>query len=151
MNRRMLLLLCCLLALAGLVACHRASEELAKLAAKQGTVDCDRAKQQGAWSAAAVGTGFEVGDGVRTSSAATAQLKLSDGSGLTLQEKTLLRFLASPPGKKSHGLDVQAGEVELDVGREALEIQTLAGPATLEAGSRVKLRKTEQGTQFAVE
>lgn len=151
MTRRWLLLLACLLALLGLVSCHRASEELAKLENKRGTVDRDQAKAQGAWAAAAVGASFVVGDGVRTARAATAQLKLSDGSSVNLQEKTLLRFLATPPGKKSHGLDVQAGEVELDVGQNALEIETLAGPATLEPGSRVKLRKTEQGTQFAVE
>jgi hypothetical protein len=151
MHRRSLLLLCCVLALLGLAACQRASDELAKLEAKHGVVDRDQAKAQGAWGTAAVGAGFEVGDGVRTSSAATAQLKLSDGSSLTLQERTLLRFLATPPGKKSRGLDVQAGEVELDVGRDALEIETLAGPAMLEPGSRVKLRKTEQGTRFAVE
>lgn len=151
MARRLLLLLCCLLALLGTASCQRASDELAKLEAKRGTVDRDQANAQGAWAAAAVGASFEVGDGVRTSGAATAQLKLSDGSSVNLQEKTLLRFLATPPGKKSHGLDVQSGEVELAVGRDALEIETPAGPAKLEPGSRVKLRKTEQGTQFAVE
>ena len=76
---------------------------------------------------------------------------VSDASGLTLQEKTLLRFLATPPGKKAHGLDVQAGEVVLDVGSDALELETQAGPARLEPGSRVTLRRTELGTRFAVE
>jgi ferric-dicitrate binding protein FerR (iron transport regulator) len=151
MTRRLPSLLCVLFALAALFGCSRASDELAKLEAKQGTVNRDTAKQEGAWAVAAVGAGFEVGDGVRTSSAATARLKLSDGSGVTLQEKTLLRFLASPPGKKSHGLDVQTGEVALDVGREGLEIDTPSGPVTLDPGSRVKLRRTEQGTRFQVE
>jgi hypothetical protein len=76
---------------------------------------------------------------------------LSDGSGVALQEKTLLRFLATPPGKKRHALDVQTGEVELDVGNEALEVQTQSGPAVLEPGSRVRIRKTDAGTRFAVE
>jgi hypothetical protein len=151
MNRCWALLFWCLLALAALVGCHHASDELAKLDTKQGTVDRDLAKQQGAWTNAALGAGFVVGDGVRTARGATAGLKLSDGSGVILQEKTLLRFLASPPGKKSHGLDVQTGEVQLNVGPEALQIETQAGPATLEPGSRMTLRKTEQGTQFAVE
>jgi hypothetical protein len=151
MKLRLHWLLCCLIAMALLLGCHRASEELAKLEGKQGAVDRDTAKQQGAWAGAAIGAGFNVGDGVRTSTAATARLRLSDGSGLILQEKTLLRFLATPPGKKSHGLDVQTGEVELDVGGNALQIETQAGPATLEAGSRVRLRKTDQGTRFAVE
>ena len=39
MNRRLLLLLCCLLALPSLVACQRASEELAKLATEEEQVD----------------------------------------------------------------------------------------------------------------
>src|SRR6188472_779801 len=108
MTRRVPSLVCLLLSLAVLLGCSRASDELAKLEAKQGMVNRDTAKREGTWAVAAIGAGFEVGDGVRTSSAATARLKLSDGSGVTLQEKTLLRFLASPPGKKSHGLDVQA-------------------------------------------
>jgi hypothetical protein len=151
MRRRASSLLGVLLLLAVLLGCGRASEELAKLETKQGTVNRDTAKQQGTWAAAAIGAGFEVGDGVRTSSAATARLKLSDGSGVTLQEKTLLRFLASRPGKKSHGLDVQTGEVALDVGRETLEIDTPSGPVRLDPGSRVKLRRTELGTRFQVE
>lgn len=151
MTRGSLSLLCLLFALAVLLGCSRVSDELAKLEAKQGTVNRDTAKQEGAWAVAPVGAGFEVGDGVRTAGAATARLKLSDGSGVTLQEKTLLRFLASPPGKKSHGLDVQAGEVALDVGSEALKIETPSGPVTLDPGSRVKLRRTEQGTRFQVE
>ena len=134
-----------------LLGCHRASDELAKLEGKHGTVDRDSAGKQGAWAAAAIGAGFQVGDGVRTARGATAQLRLSDASGLTLQEKTLLRFLATAPGKKSHGLDVQSGEVVLDVGQLPLEIETQAGPALLEPGSRVKLRRTEVGTRFAVE
>jgi len=143
------LLLCCLVLVGG-GGCGR-GEELAKLESLRGTVERDFAKQQSQWGGAAVGASFVVGDGVRTASAATAHLKLSDGSGLTLQEKTLLRFLASPPGKKARGLAVEAGEVELDVGASGLEIETLAGPATLEPGSRVRLRKTDQGTRFAVE
>ncbi|HEX2872492.1 MAG TPA: FecR family protein [Polyangiaceae bacterium] len=126
-------------------------DELAKLQAMRGTVERDVASKQGAWGRAAVGASFVVGDGVRTAKAATAELKLSDGSGLTLQEKSLLRFLASPPGKKSRGLALEAGEVELDVGASGLEIETPAGPATLDPGTRVRLRKTEQGTRFSVE
>jgi FecR protein len=133
-----------------LFGCHD-SDELARLEAKHGGVDRDTAGKVGAWAGAAVGAGFRVGDGVRTSSGAIAELRLSDATGLKLQEKTLLRFLASPPGKKAHGLDVQSGEVLLDVGREALEIETPAGPALLEPGSRVKLRRTDVGTRFSVE
>lgn len=131
--------------------CHRSDEELAKLEGKQGGVDRDEAAHQGSWGAADVGASFKVNDGVRTATAATAKLRLSDGSAVALQEKTLLRFLASPPGKKTHGLDVQQGEVELDVGSEGLQIETRSGSAVLGAGSRVRLRKTDQGTRFAVE
>ena len=144
------LLSSCLLVVA-LLGCHRATEQLAQLEAKQGGVDRDLAEEQGKWALAALGAGFKVGDGVRTAAGASAKLRLSDGSGVALQEKTLLRFLATPPGKKARGLDVQSGEVELEVGGEALQIETPSGPALLEAGSRVRLRKTDQGTRFAVE
>lgn len=141
---------CALLALCGLVGCGR-GEDLAKLQALNGKVERDVAKQQGTWSAAAVGATFVIGDAVRTAAAAKAELALSDGSDLTLQEKTLLRFLASPPGKKAPALAVEAGEVEVDVGASGLEIETLAGPTTLDPGTRVRLRKTDQGTRFSVE
>jgi hypothetical protein len=134
-----------------LLGCQQSPEQLAELETKQGNVERDLAAKQGSWAVAALGAGFQVDDGVRTSAAATAKLKLSDGSGVVLQEKTLLRFLATPPGKKARGLDVQAGEVELDVGSQALQIETQSGPALLEPGSRVRLRRTEGGTRFAVE
>ena len=141
----------CWLAVVVTLGCHRAADILATLEAKQGSVDRDLAAQQGKWAAATLGAGFEVGDGVRTAAGATAKLRLSDGSGVSLQEKSVLRFLASPPGKQAHGLDLQQGEVELDVAGAALELETEAGPALLRPGSRVKLRKTEQGMRFAVE
>ncbi|HKY37274.1 MAG TPA: FecR family protein [Polyangiaceae bacterium] len=131
--------------------CQRESEELAKLETKQGQVDRDFAKELGKWLEAPVATTFKVGDGVRTATGAGAKLRLSDSSAVALQEKTVLRFLATPPGKKSHGLDVETGEVELQVGKLALELETRSGKALLEAGSRVRVRKTERGTRFAVE
>ncbi len=134
-----------------MLACGRSSEELAKLQTKQGQVERDFAAGLNKWLSAPVEASFKVGDGVRTAAGATAKLRLSDASNLVLQEKTLLRFLATPPGEKSRGLDVQAGEVELDVGSEALKIQTGSGPAVLAPGSRVRLSKTERGTRFAVE
>ncbi len=150
MTARLPWLLVWLLSALALFGCHNA-DELARLEATHGAVDRDTASKTGAWSAAAVGSGFQVGDGVRTAGGATAELRLSDATGLKLQEKTLLRFLATPPGKKTHALDVQAGEVVFDVGRESLEIETPAGPARLEPGSRVRLRRTDQGTRFSVE
>ncbi|HVY30617.1 MAG TPA: FecR domain-containing protein [Polyangiaceae bacterium] len=151
LSHRALGALLSMLLLVLLGGCQRNQDELAKLEGKQGSVDRDEAAHQGSWGVADVGASFKVNDGVRTAAAAKAKLRLSDGSAVALQEKTLLRFLASPPGKKTHGLDVQQGEVELDVGSEGLQIETQAGSAVLEAGSRVRLRKTDQGTRFAVE
>jgi hypothetical protein len=131
--------------------CRGDSEELAKLESKQGTVDRDFAKALGKWLEAPLATKFKVGDGVRTAVGAGAKLRLSDSSGVTLQEKTVLRFLATPPGRKAHGLDIEAGEVELEVGKRALTLETSSGSALLEAGSRVRVVKTERGTRFAVE
>jgi hypothetical protein len=134
-----------------LLCCSRSSEELAKLETKHGQVDRDFAAGLGKWLTAPVAASFKVGDGVRTAAGATAKLRLSDASNVVLQEKTLLRFLATPPGEKSRGLDVQEGEVELDVGNEELKIQTGSGPAVLAPGSRIRLSKTARGTRFAVE
>lgn len=145
------LLWLCLVAILTTLGCHGATDTLAELEAKQGIVDRDRAGAQGKWGAAAIGAAFKVDDGVRTAGGATAKLRLSDGSEVALQEKTLLRFLATPPGKKAHGLNVVSGEVELQVAGEALELETQAGATLLQPGSRVRLRKTEQGTLFSVE
>jgi hypothetical protein len=142
---------CCGVLVALLLACARDAEELAKLEAKQGQVDRDFAATLDKWLAAPLEARFKVGDGVRTAGGSTAKLRLSDASSLVLQEKTLLRFLATPPGAKSRGIDVRQGEVELNVGNEQLKIETGSGPAVLAPGSRVKLLKTERGTRFAVE
>jgi hypothetical protein len=141
----------CVVALMTLLGCHRTSDTLAQLEAKLGVVDRDLAATQGKWEAAALGGTFKVGDGVRTASGATATLRLSDGSGVALKEKTLLRFLAAPPGKKTRRLDIQTGEVELTVASEALELETQDGPAVLQPGSRVQLRKLERGLRLSVE
>lgn len=131
--------------------CRRGSDELASLEGKQGTVERDEAKEPGSWAVAGVGDAFRVGDGLRTASGAGAKLRLSDGSGMALREKTLLRFLATPPSKKRQGFDIQTGEVELDIVGEALQIDTLTGPVVLDGGSRVTLRKTASGTRLDVE
>jgi hypothetical protein len=133
------------------LACERASSSLARLDTRRGAVERDLAARQGTWQDAGIGSEFRVGDGVRTAGGATAKLTLADKSGLVLQEKTLLRFLAAPPGKHAQGLDLQSGEVELSVGTEPLSLDTPAGLAVLDAGSRVRLRKTDQGARFAVE
>lgn len=142
-----LIVFCWLFAL----ACHRQADVLAELREMRGGVERDLARTQGKWSGAAVGDAFRVGDGIRTSASAKAKLALSDGSRLALQEKTLLRFLANAPGKRSRALDVQAGEVTLEIGKEALELETQFGPALLEPGSRVRLRRLDDVTRLAVE
>jgi len=140
-----------LAALLLVLGCKRGEGELARLEAVRGGVDRDEAANQGRFVAAAVGATFKVNDGVRTAAAATAKLQLSDGSALSLREKTLLRFLATPPGKQSRGLDVQTGEVELDVGAQGLEIETSVGPALLDPGTHLRLRRTDRGAMFSVE
>lgn len=146
--RTLCLIAICLL---GLFGCHRQGDVLAELREMRGAVERDVAAAQGKWNGAAVGDAFRVNDGVRTSLRASAKLVLSDGSRVGLKEKTVLRFLASAPGKRSRALDVQAGEVTLDVGGEALELETQFGPAVLVPGSRVHLRRLEDSTRLAVE
>lgn len=132
------------------VGCKRSSSVLAELESREGTVERDFSAKIGAWEPAPVKAKFEVGDAVRTGNHSTAHLQLSDRSVLSLDDHTLIRFLAKPPGANSQGLDVQSGRAELEVAGEALSLDTGHGMARIQPGTRLRLTKTEAGTRFAV-
>ncbi len=137
--------------LAGLIAgCHRSNAVLAELETREGSVDRDYAAKVGAWESAPLKSSFRVGDAVRTGAQSQARLRLSDHSALSLDDGTLIRFLAKPPGTNAQGLDVQSGQAELEVADEALRLDTGTGFAQIEAGTRLRLTKTSAGTRFAV-
>src|SRR6476619_5836080 len=97
-----------------LLACGRKGDTLAWLEQKQGTVDRDFADRVGTWVGAEPKAKFVVGDGIRTGADATARLELSDKSKLSLEPKSLVRFLARPPGASAQRMDVETGEATLE-------------------------------------
>lgn len=133
-------------------ACTRCSSSsaLAVLTKKQRSVDRDFASKVGKWQAAATGARFSTGDGVKTGAAASAELKLDDGSMLQVKENTTLRFLDHRPGKGQAGFNIETGEATLHVGKSALQLLTSFGKARIEAGSVVRLRRSKVGLRYAV-
>src|SRR6476661_5796125 len=133
-----------------LLGCGRKGDTLAWLEQKQGTVDRHFADRVGAWVGAEPKAKFVVGDGIRTGADATARLELSDKSKLSLEPMTLVRFLARPPGASAQHMDVETGEATLEVGNEALRLDTVIGTAILDPFTTARLTKTDGGLRFAI-
>ncbi len=133
-----------------LPACSKDLPPIAKLEQSTGKVERDHADKVGSFAAAASGEEFFIGDGVRTAPKATAGLRLGDGSALTLQESTLVRFLERPTGSKRQRLDVEMGEAELTAGSQPLDIETAFGNAVIQPNSKVVLTRSKVGTRFEV-
>ena len=149
-TRRCLLLV--IVALTSLLAigCKRSNAVLATLEAGSGTVERDYAGRASQWESATVSATFEVGDGLRTGTHSSARLRLSDKSAVKLDDNTLIRFLAKPPGANAQGLQVQAGQAELEVSGVALRLDTGSGIVQVQPGSRLRLSSTSVGTRFSV-
>jgi hypothetical protein len=121
------------------------------LASKQGTVERDWATKVDAWKAAAVGTEFRLGDGVQTASGSDAVLTLDDGSQLSLQQETRIRFSDQPPPDETVAFDVETGSASLQAGTRALSIQTSVGLAQVESGAVVLMTRGRDGLKFVVQ
>ena len=144
---RVFIVLVCLV----LGACKKEDAGVATLFSAIGKVERDHAKAMGNWEPAATGAVFHFGDGVRTAGAARASLRLTEGSELSMDPKTLIRFLAQRPGKGEQRFNVEMGEATLKVGAQALGIETDLGVARIEPGSRVRLRRSGPRSRFEVE
>ncbi|HVJ13911.1 MAG TPA: hypothetical protein VM686_00660 [Polyangiaceae bacterium] len=131
-------------------ACQKDVPPIAKLEQKSGKVDRDFAGKVGAFQDAESGAEFDIGDGVRTAKAARAALRLSDGSGLALEQATLVRFLERPSGSKKQRMDVEMGQATLTAGSEALEVETSFGKALIQPNSKVLLSRSAAGVRFEV-
>ena len=142
----------CAVLLVSLLAfgCKRSSGVLAELETREGSVTRDYSAKVGAWESAPVSSTFKVGDGVRTGKQSRATLRLSDHSSVKLDDETLIRFLAKPPGSNAQGLDVQSGQAELEVGAEALQLDTGLGIAHVQPGTHLRLTKTASSTRLSV-
>jgi hypothetical protein len=143
-------LLTLVLSCALLAGCERCSRSaLAKLDGKNGKVDRDFASHVGTWGNASVGDRFDEGDGVRTGEKSGALLGLEDGSRLSVEEASVVRFLARKPGG-AHAMNVEMGEALFEVGATGTELVTSTGIARLDAGTQVRLARTGDSMRYLV-
>ncbi len=133
-----------------LPACKNELPPVAKLETKSGKVDRDFAAKQGEFKGAENGDEFAIGDGVRTGKSSSAALRLGDGSGLSLEEATLVRFLERPSGSKKQRMDVEMGQALLTTGNQPLDIETSFGKAVLKPNSKVLLSRSPAGGRIEV-
>ena len=124
---------------------------LATLHEKSGGVQRDWAAEVRVWKVAEVGTTFHLGDGVQTLTGATARLALDDGSQLSLDAETQVRFSDTPPEQHSLGFDVETGAASLKAAAEPLSIHTRVGLARVEPGATVVFSRSDESLRIVVE
>lgn len=123
---------------------------LATLIETQGApVERDLSAQREAWQPAKAGASFALGDGLRTSAAATAKLKLYDDSQLAVMPSTTLRFL-NDEQQGGLNVDLQTGEATLRAGSHDLSLRTHVGLAVIKASSEVTLQRDGDSLSIAV-
>ncbi len=148
------LLLPLLLILAGIPGCQCSDADiLAELIELKGSIQRDFAAELGSWETAKTGAEFRLGDGIRSKKASEAVLKLSGDSYVRLTPESVIRFLEvenKKDDKMSHGIDVETGEAEMVVGDSEVVLFTGMGMATLEAGTRINLKKSDTGMEMRV-
>lgn len=128
-------------------ACARSQGSVATLVEKAGTVESQLASPQAAWSAAAPGQGYRIGDAVRTGPESRAHLRLSRSGTLDLDPESIVRFQRSA----GQGLDlgVEAGAVEIEAADAELVLETEAGAARI--SGRGRARVTAKGGETRLE
>lgn len=124
---------------------------LATLRERSGSVQRDHAAELRVWQPAEVGAEFHLGDGVQTLTGASALLVLDDGSQMSLQADTQIRFSDVPPEPRSLGFDVETGAASLRAAGEPISIQTRSGTARVEAGASLVFSRSEAGLRVVVE
>lgn len=124
---------------------------LATLQEKTGSVERDWAPQVRAWKPAELGTTFHLGDGLQTHAGAAARLSLDDGSLLSLDADTQVRFSDVAPAKHSLGFDVETGAASLQASAEPLSIHTRVGLARIEPGATVVFARSDENLRIVVE
>src|SRR5690606_2239572 len=74
-----------------------AEHTIATIIKKSGAVDRSTVSANDKWTDADVGSEMALGDAVRTRKSSGAELSLDDGSLLSLDEETVIRFLDKEP------------------------------------------------------
>lgn len=128
--------------------CDKKGDVLATLDSSSGQVTRDLAVAPQDWKPALKGDAFRLGDGIKTSGGATARLTLSDGSALAVQEKAVLRFLATVPD--AHNFNVEVGQVLIEAGPTPLRFGSSVGLAVLEPGGRLIVTQEGKKTRYEV-
>jgi hypothetical protein len=145
-----------LLAVIGLLGCNRVSgcreRPLAELLQAKGTVTRDVRGRENQWLPAEVGASFSWGDGLRTATASSAQLRVGTSGRVMVESDTIIRLLARPGSSDQApvGFAVAEGSATIESVADALTIQTRGGTALLKPGTRVELRPAAQGESYRV-
>lgn len=142
--------LACAVLLASCKGCS--GRALAELIDTKGKVERDLAASVGTWLAAERGASFELGDGLRTSSHATATLRVGKKGRVHVESDTTIRFSrnAAASDEAPPALEVEQGEARVEAGDEALELRTELGQAVLGAGASMTVSRAQGGTRYRV-
>lgn len=144
---RLLMALTALLLL--LAGCSR-EETVATLTGFTGTVQRDHLAAVGRWQAGNVGEKFVIGEAIRTSASSTAMLKLFEKDQLSLEPKTVLRFLAQPSNRKRARVSLELGQATLQAAGDVLEVETELGTARIAPHGQVRLTREGDASRFEV-
>ncbi|MEY4511484.1 MAG: hypothetical protein RLZZ450_3606 [Pseudomonadota bacterium] len=124
---------------------------LAELVEYQGDVQRDQARAVAAWSAAAQGDRFFLGDGLRTGKSGTAQLSLGAESVALVEPNTVLRFLdRDPRSGGGNRLSLETGVVRVDSGDLTLDVHTVRALARVPQGASLRVISAGGDTRFDV-
>ena len=128
-------------------------EVLARAEEVSGSVERDFAASQMQWIETSAGAEFRVGDGIQSKAGGGAVLALGDDTYARLAEKSRIRFfsLTQKSDKNGRKFEVETGEVELTVGKSEFSLVTGIGTAQIAPGSRIRIRRTDSGTDFSVD
>jgi hypothetical protein len=124
---------------------------LAELVEHHGEVQRDEASHVTAWSAAAEGDRFFLGDGLRTGKSGTAQLSLGAEGVALVEPNTVLRFLdRDPRSGGGNRLSLETGIVRVDSGDLTLDVHTARALARVPQGASLRVISAAGDTRFDV-
>jgi len=147
---RALLVLLGSLLLSLLPACRCSdSAIIARLDTANGTIERDFAQRLQQWEAAAIGSEFRMGDGVKSGAQSTATLTLTGNAKLSLTPKSVVRFLKDIQ-EGQLGMDVEVGTANLETGDQELKVLSSVGAVVIEPGTQMRMSRSERGIRFEI-
>jgi len=137
------------LALVTLLGCRR-SPTIAEVTKPHGDVNRDTASSVGKWEQAPDGAKLSMGDGVKTGATSDTVVKLTAGGTITVASNTTIRLLATAPGAKQPKVGVETGEASIEAENGALDLETSIGRAHIEAGGKLRVAASDNGSRVEV-